>query len=59
MSANIKQCIILSVSLRSRRTKERARAREKGLSPSRALLLSCTHFFQAPVRRLTQLHLYP
>ena len=40
MSTNIKQCIILSFSLRSRRKKERAREREKRVCPSRALVLS-------------------
>ena len=51
MSANIKQCIILSFSLRSRRKKERARERETRVCPSRALVLSCAHYFQAPSTR--------
>ena len=45
MSANIKQCIILSLSLRSKRKKERARERETRVSPSHVLVLSCAHYF--------------
>ena len=59
MSANIKQCIILSFSLRSKRKKERARERETRVSPSHALVLSCAHYFQAPVTKAASASFIP
>ena len=59
MFANIKQCIILSLSLRSKRKKERARERETRVSPSHALVLSCAHYFQAPVTKAASASFIP
>ena len=59
MSANIKQCFILSFSLRSRRKKEQACERETRVCPSRALVLSCTHYFQTPATRAASASFIP
>lgn len=59
MSANIKQCFILSFSLRSRRKKEQACERETRVCPSRALVLSCAHYFQTPATRAASASFIP
>ena len=46
-------CVYSGDNLRSRPKKERARERGTRVSPSRALVLSCAHYYQAPATQAT------
>ena len=46
-------CVDSGDNLRSRPKKERARERGTRVSPSRALVLSCAHYYQAPATQAT------
>ena len=46
-------CVYSGDNLRSRPKKERARERGTRVSPSRALVLSCAHYYQAPAAQAT------
>ena len=46
-------CVYSGDNLRSRPKKERARERGTRVSPSRALVLCCAHYYQAPATQAT------